>query len=233
MQKRDPINYGPLFAGIGLSVAAHAAVFCYHPESVDRLPRMEMEQGHTVVQLTLVPSITQHPQNVDEASSFVAQEELPVVMQAESAAVELPEPEKIEPDPVPETAPLPEPAPPEDPPPAPPTHQPVAQESVEQIASLLLQKGVTADARPAHSFRPQYPRISQRRGEVGTVELSVQVDANGAVEAVQVVRSSGFDRLDRAAEEAAHKSRFVPAMRNGVAVGATLELSYTFRLTDE
>ena len=63
---------------------------------------------------------------------------------------------------------------------------------------------------------PDYPPLSRRLREEGKVLLHVQISADGAALDAQVKRSSGYDRLDRAALEAVRKWRYVPGKRGGV-----------------
>jgi TonB family protein len=63
---------------------------------------------------------------------------------------------------------------------------------------------------------PEYPRLSRRLKEQGTVLLRVHVSADGRPETVQVHQSSGFPRLDKSATKAIRRWRFVPAQKNGV-----------------
>ena len=65
-----------------------------------------------------------------------------------------------------------------------------------------------------------YPRSAIRRHAQGTVLLHVLVGADGAVQRVELSRSSGHRDLDDAAREAVRKTRFVPVLENGVAVPA-------------
>ncbi len=71
-------------------------------------------------------------------------------------------------------------------------------------------------------FRP--PAISVRLGEYGTVLLRVTVGINGQATAVEVVKSSGYPRLDNAAVQGARRLKFRPATRGGVAVEASYQL---------
>lgn len=77
---------------------------------------------------------------------------------------------------------------------------------------------------------PPYPIESRRRGEQGTVLLLLQIDAQGKVEEVRLLRSSGHPRLDRAAAAALAKWRFRPARRGGVAEATAIEQPVEFRL---
>lgn len=63
---------------------------------------------------------------------------------------------------------------------------------------------------------PAYPAISKRMGEQGKVVLRVLIGADGLPQKVELQQSSGYDRLDRQAQEAVMRWRFVPGKRNGV-----------------
>jgi len=63
---------------------------------------------------------------------------------------------------------------------------------------------------------PAYPAISKRMGEQGKVVLRVYIDAEGLPQKIEINRSSGFDRLDRQAQDTVLRWKFVPGKRNGV-----------------
>jgi len=65
---------------------------------------------------------------------------------------------------------------------------------------------------------PRYPVESRRRKEQGTVYLSLLLATDGTVSEIGVARSSGFERLDKAALEAVRKWRWSPTIRGGAAV---------------
>lgn len=65
---------------------------------------------------------------------------------------------------------------------------------------------------------PKYPLESRRAHEQGTVVLKLVLAADGRVSDISVARSSGSDRLDRAALSAVRTWRWKPAMRDGQAV---------------
>src|SRR5437763_513655 len=73
------------------------------------------------------------------------------------------------------------------------------------------------DRPPEPIVRPEarYPEEAAREGVTGSVRLKVIVDRRGRVEDAIVVRSSGDDRLDAAAEAAVRHSRYRPARRTG------------------
>jgi len=107
------------------------------------------------------------------------------------------------------TAPVPAPVLVSPSPPAPPPQAPVPSGPV-RVSDL--------DAKAVTIVPPKYPIESRRRREQGTVVLSVTLGTDGSVDAVEVARSSGFERLDRAALDAVRRWRWSPTLRDGVAV---------------
>jgi protein TonB len=77
---------------------------------------------------------------------------------------------------------------------------------------------------------PAYPSASRRLGEQGIALLRVYVSAQGLAETVELKASSGFARLDQAAQEAVSRWRFVPARRGEQAVAAWVQVPITFQL---
>lgn len=81
-----------------------------------------------------------------------------------------------------------------------------------------------------HQTRVAYPRESLINHEQGTVILRVLVGADGVPQAIEIQKSSGFQRLDRAAREAVKGWSFNPALRGGVASSAWALVPVTFNL---
>lgn len=80
---------------------------------------------------------------------------------------------------------------------------------------------------------PQYPYVSRRRREQGTVLLRVLVDAGGSPVQVLIGRSSGFVDLDEAAADIVRRRwRFTAAKEGNVAVEAWVEIPIEFSLKD-
>jgi len=77
---------------------------------------------------------------------------------------------------------------------------------------------------------PEYPRLSRRLWEQGSVELRVRVLADGSVGDVTVLSSSGFERLDRAAVEGVRAWRFRAATQDGVPHETDVVHRFTFQL---
>jgi protein TonB len=74
----------------------------------------------------------------------------------------------------------------------------------------------SSDAAYLNNPKPAYPALSKRMGEQGKVVLRVLIGADGLPQKVEINQSSGFDRLDRQAQEAVMRWRFVPGQRNGI-----------------
>ncbi len=78
-----------------------------------------------------------------------------------------------------------------------------------------------------HNPKPPYPAVSVENGEEGTVTLRVMVETNGRPSSVEIVRSSGYRRLDRSALKTVRsRYKFRPATRFGQAIRS----SYTFKI---
>jgi protein TonB len=77
---------------------------------------------------------------------------------------------------------------------------------------------------------PDYPAISRRLGERGRVLLRVLVSPEGRSEQVEIDRSSGYQRLDQAAQNAVRKWQFVPARQGDNTVRAWVIVPIVFTL---
>ncbi|MDO8934008.1 MAG: TonB family protein [Rhodocyclaceae bacterium] len=77
---------------------------------------------------------------------------------------------------------------------------------------------------------PNYPSISRRLSEEGTVTLRVELDEQGHVAAARVATGSGHPRLDDAALAAVRTWRCTPASRNGQPVRAVALQPFKFIL---
>lgn len=89
------------------------------------------------------------------------------------------------------------------------------------------------DADYLQNPKPAYPHISKRLGEEGKVLLRVFVTADGSPEKIELRTSSGFHRLDHAAQAAVSRWRFVPAKRGEQAVTAWVVVPIVFSLNSE
>ena len=78
-----------------------------------------------------------------------------------------------------------------------------------------------------YQVEPEFSEEARRAKHQGSVLLSVEVDANGRVSNIRVVKSLGLG-LDEKAIEAVSRWRFRPAQRNGrpVTVPATIDVNF-------
>lgn len=117
---------------------------------------------------------------------------------------------------------------------------PVTQTTPAVQTSSTVQTPVNAVSAPVTAARydadylnnpaPAYPAVSRRLGEEGRVLLRVNVSAEGKVLAVELKKTSGFERLDEAARNAAAKWRFVPAHQGNTAITSWVEVPIQFSL---
>ncbi|MDR3438362.1 energy transducer TonB [Telmatospirillum sp.] len=108
----------------------------------------------------------------------------------------------------------------EAPPPAPPAppapkHDPVHVAPVASASSCQ---------------KPEYPSISRRMEETGTVVLSLLIDLDGKVIDSKVSQSSGHNRLDEAARQALSLCNFKPGTVDGKPEQAWAQIRYTWTL---
>ena len=82
--------------------------------------------------------------------------------------------------------------------------------------------------RPYRRLRPDYPESAARAEAEATVDVMVDVGADGEVSDVQVVRWAGFG-LDEATVSTVRQMHFFPAMKNGSAIPMRVLLRYNFR----
>jgi protein TonB len=88
----------------------------------------------------------------------------------------------------------------------------------------------TANMSVSRRVDPVYPPGSRRDGEEGTGLFRVLVDERGRPLDVQVLKSSGFPRLDQAAITAIRKWAFKPAVQNSQPVQSWTRVQVAFQL---
>lgn len=78
---------------------------------------------------------------------------------------------------------------------------------------------------------PEYPPVSRRLGQEGTVTLLLYIREDGRVGDAKVQESSGFPKLDEAAVDHARRNwRFVPGKENGKPIAMWHPFKVTFKL---
>lgn len=78
--------------------------------------------------------------------------------------------------------------------------------------------------------RPAYPMVSRRLREQGVTLLRVEVSGEGRPQQVIIERSSGSERLDRAARMAVRDWRFVPAREGDKTVTGWVTVPINWKL---
>lgn len=103
---------------------------------------------------------------------------------------------------------------------------------VTQIPQPMVIIGARLNPEFANDFpHTAYPRESRNASEEGEVVLSLQILEDGRVGDVLLDKNSGYDSLDEAAITYVKKYwRFIPALRDGVAVTDWKTVSIDFRL---
>jgi len=84
--------------------------------------------------------------------------------------------------------------------------------------------------RIAAAINACYPSASRRLSEEGRVMLTITISASGKVGAMSVNQSSGFARLDTAAECVVRRLPFEPGKRDGQPVDSQATLPIVFKL---
>jgi protein TonB len=78
--------------------------------------------------------------------------------------------------------------------------------------------------------KPEWPKASLRNEETGTVTLRFMIAVDGRVVSSEVVKSSGFRDLDKAAQNGISKCRFKPTMIDGKPEQASMQMQYVWTL---
>jgi len=102
-------------------------------------------------------------------------------------------------------------------PPAPPIMAPVAPGPAPPAppAAARLVEITQGETEYIKAPKPVYPSLSKRNGEAGVVIIAVYYNAAGRALRANVLKSSGFERLDRAAYDAVMASQVTPFRRAG------------------
>ena len=111
--------------------------------------------------------------------------------------------------------------------PPPPGPAPVAAAPVEAPKPPLR----TAPVVQAKSCEPpDYPSVSRRLNESGTVMLNFLIDAGGRVVESRIDSSSGVERLDEAARKALSLCKFTPGSVDGKPEQSWHKMKYVWKL---
>lgn len=126
----------------------------------------------------------------------------------------------------PKPVPVPEPVPEVLPPPAPPVVAEVPQPAPAPPPPLI-------PPRPAdylNNPKPPYPALSRRLHEEGVVQLRILVNPDGSVARLELIKSSGYPRLDESAMNTVQSSwKFEPARQAGKPIQAWVIVPIDFK----
>jgi protein TonB len=81
--------------------------------------------------------------------------------------------------------------------------------------------------------KPEYPVLSRRKEEQGTVLLQFLIGVDGQVLESKILKSSGFTRLDDAARMALAQCQFQPGSVDGTPEPSWANVKYIWKLQDE
>jgi periplasmic protein TonB len=118
---------------------------------------------------------------------------------------------------------------------APVSAVPVVLAAPRPIADAPWHPVAKLDAPPKHidQTRLVYPSKAQREGVQGWVKARMQVNAQGVVEAVEIVAAQPPEVFDAAALAFFRQARYQPPLKDGQAVRATIEERVRFTLNDD
>lgn len=80
--------------------------------------------------------------------------------------------------------------------------------------------------------KPDYPALARKQGLEGRVELRLAINAAGSVESAEIVKGSGMEVFDHAAQRSALQALFQPARRAGVGEAAHKNIVVIFSLAE-
>ena len=85
---------------------------------------------------------------------------------------------------------------------------------------------------PYRRIRPPYPQAASRAEVEATVDALVELDEQGEVQSVEIVRWAGYG-LDESVSTTIRQMHFRPALNAGAPVATRVLLRYTFRKPKE
>lgn len=192
------------------------------------------------------PTVAARPEASVDPPSTPTAEPAAIVEQPASVPVELQPPDEPPPVDIAELRPVepPKPRPQPPAPPAPPkaaraaARAPTAavadagtQIATQQAASASASSLVVWEGKPRFRTPPRpavYPARALELGQQGEALVRVRLDTDGSAAEILLWRGSGFELLDRAALAAVRGWQFLPAIRDGHAVAAWVEIPVRF-----
>jgi protein TonB len=200
----------PLVIFYAVALALHAVVLFYLRPPAPRPPKM-IERTYVDIALTAPPA-PEPPK--PQPPPPVPQPKVETPLQPETEPEPEPPPPKAE-----MTIPPPKPEPPL-----------VAKQAVVPQQQPPQEYVYVTQPNYAKRAEPIYPEQSRRWHQQGIVELALFINELGALDKVEIIKSSGFPLLDAAAIKAMKQSQFAPAMDGAIPIRSRAEATVTFRL---
>ena len=193
-------------------------------EQKQPVPIVEKPEPKEAIEKAIEP-VAKKPEPIEDPKQD------PIVAQSQLATVEKPQPEPIEPS-IEENLKQ-TPIPPADQKPEEPIDQEqlVTNENSTEVMArssngLLIQKDPTY----LYQARVTYPKLARQRMQQGKVIIHATIDIKGKVTEVEVIKSSGYQLLDRAAYKAVKRSRFKPMMMDGAPIQSVVIAPFNFKV---
>ena len=206
MTLSHPVRTETLFLLTGLlaSAALHSALF-FSRTPTTTLQQFAVQPSDFSVEITMIETSSGQPETVQEpvlSTPLPTSETINPTTAPSSLAPALPTP-----DPSPRLLPTPQKLPP------------------SQASSTVL-----ARPNPSKNSAPIYPDIARKKGWAGTLILQANISAQGSVESLKILQSTGHDVLDQSAITAVRQWHFHPQKVNGIPTPVTVELPVKFSL---
>lgn len=114
---------------------------------------------------------------------------------------------------------------------------PVVVETPDPVPETVVmneKRGAIVDLMPSYlrNSPPIYPRAAREKSQEGTVLLEVEVLPTGRCGTVNILSSSGYSLLDRAALDSVRRWVFKPARRGSQLIPFWVEIPITFELKE-
>ena len=195
-----------LLLGLTASVALHASLFLARP-SITPSREFAVQPSDFSVEITLIETSAGQPEVVPD----------PIL------TTPTPTPESVSETPptasLPNSLPTPTLAPRLTPTPPTPNLPPSTASST-----------ILARPNPSQNSAPTYPDLARKKGWTGSVLLRAQISAQGTVESLTILKSSGYEILDQSATRAVRQWRFYPQEVGGAPTSSTVEIPVKFSL---
>ena len=85
-------------------------------------------------------------------------------------------------------------------------------------------------AKPISTRQPKYPRRAIVRNQQGSVSVELLISEDGLVERAELLKSSGYELLDRSVMKFVDKERFIAALEQGQPIASTQLFTFRFVL---